>query len=261
MKPAAALFAVVWVLCASQAIAQERIDDRIPTRFVENGKPVTLEVVIFKPPGAGPFPALMFNHGSTGRGNDPSLFTRTWTSDAITRFFLEHGWLVAYPQRRGRGKSDGTYNEGFEPGRWGYSCLPQYALAGLEHAKQDLDAALEYLKARSDVDAKRMLIGGQSRGGILSVAYAGARPESFIGAVNFVGGWMSDRCADPEAINTATFRRAGGYPHPTLWLYGENAIRITRSSTAARTSAHLPARGARGRSRPMRCRTGRTGIW
>jgi dipeptidyl aminopeptidase/acylaminoacyl peptidase len=39
------------------------------------------------------------------------------------------------------------------------------------------------------VDPTRVVIGGQSRGGILSIAYAGQRPEQVKGVVNFVGGW------------------------------------------------------------------------
>jgi len=86
----------------------------------------------------------------------------------------------------------------------------------------DLDAAVDYLLVRPDVDSKHMLIGGQSRGGILSVAYAGTRPSRFMGVINFVGGWISDRCPTAEAINTTTFKRGAAYQHSMLWLYGEN---------------------------------------
>jgi hypothetical protein len=43
-------------------------------------KPVRLEVVIYKPPGDGPFPLLVVNHVSTGRGNNPALFTQTFSN-------------------------------------------------------------------------------------------------------------------------------------------------------------------------------------
>jgi len=196
--------------------------ERIPTPFMENGKPVTLEVVIYKPAGSGPFPALMFNHGSTGNGDNPALFTSTYTSAAMARFFTDKGWLVAFPQRRGRGKSDGLYDEGFEANRSGYSCEPQLSLPGLERALSDMDAAYSYLAARPDVDSKRLLIGGQSRGGIASSVYAGTRPTRFVGVVNFVGGWVGDRCPRPEAVNTVSFKRAATFAPPMLWLYGEN---------------------------------------
>lgn len=222
VKHSFVLVVALFLLASAKTGAQERLTERAPTAFVEDGKAVSLEVVIFKPTGAGPFPTIMFNHGSTGRGDNPSIFANTWTSEPIARFFNERGWLVAFPQRRGRGKSDGLYDEGFEPNRSQYSCSPSLSLTGLNRALQDLDAAVEYLKGRADVDSKNMLIGGQSRGGILSIAYAGTRPNTFNGAINFVGGWMSDRCYDPEAINTVTFKRGAGFQKPTIWLYGEN---------------------------------------
>ena len=196
--------------------------ERIPTPFIDNGKPVSLEVVIYKPTGKGPFPALMFNHGSTGNGDNPALFTSTYSSAAIARFFTDKGWLVAFPQRRGRGKSDGLYDEGFEVNRSGYSCDPQLSLPGLERALTDLDAAYSYLATRPDVDSKRMLIGGQSRGGIASSVYAGTRPTRFVGVINFVGGWVGDMCPSATAVNTVSFRRAAAFAPPMLWLYGEN---------------------------------------
>jgi dienelactone hydrolase len=196
--------------------------ERIPTPFTENGKAVSLEVVVFKPSGEGPFPVLMFNHRSTGRGDKPAFFTRTFTHHPIARFFTERGWLVAFPQRRGRGKSDGVYDEGFDADRSGYSCMPALSLQGMERALADLDAVVEYLKQRSDVDSKRIVIGGVSRGGILAIVHAGTRPQHYVGAINFVGGWMTDRCPNAEAINTISFARGAGFGRLTLWLYGEN---------------------------------------
>ena len=196
--------------------------DRMPTPFIENGKPVTLEVVIYKPAGNGSFPALMFSHGSTGNGDNPAAFISTYTSAAVARYFTEKGWLVAFPQRRGRGKSDGLYDEGFEANRSAYSCAPQLSLPGLERALSDMDAAYTYLAARPDVDSKRLLIGGQSRGGIASSVYAGTRPARFVGVVNFVGGWVGDICPAAASVNTVSFKRAAGFAAPMLWLYGEN---------------------------------------
>ena len=94
----------------------------IATPFVEAGNPVRLEVLVRKPEGPGPFPAVVFNHGSTGRGNDPSLFTRSWSSVQAADYFVERGWMVLFPQRRGRGASEGRYDEGFTADRSAYAC-------------------------------------------------------------------------------------------------------------------------------------------
>src|SRR5215813_12655696 len=77
----------------------------VATGLVEGGKPIRLEVVTFKPPGQGPFPLAVINHGSTGRGNNPALFTETWFNVGLADFLNQRGWMVAFPQRRGRGKS------------------------------------------------------------------------------------------------------------------------------------------------------------
>lgn len=237
------LIAACLFFAAAVCAAQERSTVRVPTPFVENGAPVTLEMVVYKPEGAGPFPAVMFNHGSTGIGNDPSLFKQTWAPERLANWFTQRGWLVAFPQRRGRGQSDGLYDEGFTAKRDHYSCEPALALAGFEHALADLEAAVAWLQRNPDVDARRMDIAGWSRGGILAIAYAGTRPGVFQGAINFVGGWMSDKCPGntADAINPVTFRRGAAFSQPTLWLYGEKdsfyAIAHSRKNFEAFTEA------------------------
>jgi dienelactone hydrolase len=211
------------IFAAASCWAQEHSTVRVPTPFVEGSAPVTLEMVIYRPEGAGPFPTVVFNHGSTGIGNNPALFKDTWAPERLARWFTQRGWLVAFPQRRGRGQSDGLYDEGFTPKREHYSCDPVLSLAGFDHALADLDAAVAWLQKNPDVDTKRMEIAGYSRGGILAIAYAGTRPGVFQGVINFVGGWMSDQCPDntADAINPVSFRRGAAFPRPTLWLYGE----------------------------------------
>jgi len=50
---------------------------------------------------------------------------------------------------------------------------------------------MDAILAMPFVDDERVVMGGQSRGGILSVAYAGRRPEQVKGVINFVGGWSA----------------------------------------------------------------------
>ena len=77
--------------------------ERIATPWREDGKSQSLALLVFRPEGDGPFPTLVVNHGSTGQGIQPDLFRISWTSSEIARFFLDRGWLVLFPQRRGRG--------------------------------------------------------------------------------------------------------------------------------------------------------------
>lgn len=194
----------------------------IDTALNESGKSVRLEVVLYKPPGPGPFPLFVVNHGSTGRGDRPELFRNTWWSASLAQFFVERGWMVAFPQRRGRGKSDGRYDEGFTPDRSQYACNRSQSLPGAQRALVDIAAAIDVLRKRPDVQPGPLLIGGQSRGGILSVAYAGTYPEQIKGVINFVGGWVGSGCSVAVDVNGTLFRKGGKYPGAMLWLYGHN---------------------------------------
>ena len=206
-------------VCVTFAV---RLDERAPTPFTQNGQPVSLEVVLFKPLDEGRYPTVVFHHGSTGSGSDPSLFGLTFTNKSVTRYFVERGWMVVFPQRRGRGQSDGLYDEGFKLDRSSYSCQENLALGGAARALDDLDVITDWVRNRADVDTTRMLVGGASRGGILAVAHVAQRPEVYLGAINVVGGWIAEGCGDYRSVNRTLFVDGAAFPGSSLWLYGEN---------------------------------------
>jgi len=199
-----------------------RLDERAATPFTEDNQAVSLEIVLFRPFEDGRYPTVVFHHGSTGNGSDPSLFGLTFTNKAIAKYFVDRGWMVAFPQRRGRGQSDGLYDEGFKLDRSSYSCQEDLALGGAARALEDLDVITDWVRGRADVDTTRMLVGGSSRGGILSVAHVAQRPEVYLGAINFVGGWIAEGCGDYRSINRTLFVDGAAFPGPSLWLYGAN---------------------------------------
>jgi pimeloyl-ACP methyl ester carboxylesterase len=216
----------------------------LDTTLREGGKPVKLEVVIEVPAGQGPFPLLVFNHGSTSTGTEPQRFTVTWWMPSIAHFFVEKGWMVAFPQRRGRGKSDGLYDEGFAPDRTqGYSGDPARSLAGADRALDDLGAAIAALRRRPDVAVGPVLIGGQSRGGVLSVAFAGMHQEQVMGVLNFAGGWAGGWRSTAGEINGTLFRRGGMFPRPTLWLYGRGDSYYSIEHSRSNFEAFMKAGG------------------
>jgi len=179
-----------------------------------------LEMVAAKPAGKGPFSTIVFNHGSTGRGQNRSLYSRTVAPAVVANYFVERGWMALFPQRRGRGKSGGVYGEGLAQDGSGYSCDVDIAIAGFERAVEDVDAVVNYLRNRSDVDQERLVLGGVSRGGILAIAYAGMRPNTFRGSINFNGGWLGRGCPSHEFVNPRLFERGAPAGIPTLWLHG-----------------------------------------
>lgn len=224
-----------------------RTVESLPTPWTHEGQPVALVVVVYQPPqGAGPWPTLVFNHGSTGNGDRPELFGHLNTSPDLARFFTRQGWQVVLAQRRGRGGSGGLYDEGFRPDRSRYSCDPQDSLPGFERALDDLHLVMQAVAARPDVDPARILLGGVSRGGVLSAAYAGLHPQAAVGVINFVGGWVGDRCAAAQQINPVLFRRAAAYPRPMLWLYASRDSFYGLSHSRANFEA-FQAAGGQGR--------------
>lgn len=220
-----------------------RTTERMATPWTEGGRALTLELVVYRPTTNGPYPTLIFHHGSTGNGDNPALFGLTYSSETLAKAFVDRGWMVLFPQRRGRGASDGVYDEGFEPDRSRYSCREALALAGLTHALEDAEVIYQQVRARTDVDASRLLVGGQSRGGILALAHAGLRPLAYRGTLNFVGGWLGEGCSDAVAVNRPTFAAAAVGPRTSLWLYGEHDPFYSAAHSRANYDAFVAAGG------------------
>jgi dienelactone hydrolase len=179
------------------------------------GRRLTLEATLYRPPGDGPHPVLLFNHGSTGGGAVAP--TVTLRPSRLAPFFVARGFAVLAPMRRGRGASEGEHAE------WEGSCDAAVLGSGLARAIEDVEATMAFLRAAPWAEPGRVLIGGQSRGGLLSVAYAAERPGRALAVINFAGGWTTSNCDwSGRSFNEPTFASAGGRARvPMLWLYAE----------------------------------------
>ncbi|MEJ6399199.1 hypothetical protein V8J84_14835 [Yoonia sp. 208BN28-4] len=196
--------------------------ERLETDLVEDDAPVELAAVIYTTRGEGPFPLAVIHHGSTGTGRQSVWFRHVWTNDWLADVLNENGYIAAFPQRRGRGGSDGLYDEGFSADRSdGYSSDAAIAIAGADRALEDANAALAALRNRSNVQPGPALLAGVSRGGVVAIMQAGQRQNDIIGVINFVGGWVSEGCCDTP-INPPLFRRIGSFDGPILSIYGED---------------------------------------
>src|SRR5436190_4489892 len=60
---------------------------------------ITLQGLLYKPSGPGPFPAVLYNHGSA-----PGMLSNE-AFDAIGPKFAARGWVFFAPYRRGQGLS------------------------------------------------------------------------------------------------------------------------------------------------------------
>lgn len=215
----AGLLAAAPVAAQEQGLASVAID----------GTTVKLSTVTYKPMGDGPFPTLIFHHGS-------GLFERPYDPKAVAQWFVARGWAVIAPSRRGRGGSQGVDEEGT-------TCSESAALEGADRALRDIEAVTPALIAQTFVDRSRIAVGGQSRGGILSVAWSGQHPE-VRAVVNFVGGWIDGRiCRHASAINQSLLERGVAWGQPSLWLYGDNDLFYPLEHTRANFAAFQAAGG------------------
>jgi dienelactone hydrolase len=210
---------------------------RIPLKyrgFFGGSKELQLEATLYRPNQTGRFPIVVFNHGSTGPGVIP--VDQTLKFPIVARYFVQKGFAFLAPMRRGRGKSEGTYQEGGE----GYRCGNE--ARGINSAVEDLDGVFIFLREQSWADASKVLIGGESRGGILSVVYAGRRPDMVKGVINFVGGWMYDRCF-PDSNGQFFAEAAQKAAVPMIWLYAENDSYYSATAIKSYRSAFEKAGG------------------
>ncbi|HEY7543193.1 MAG TPA: prolyl oligopeptidase family serine peptidase [Methylomirabilota bacterium] len=133
------------------------------TRVTFKSDNLTLVGFLFKPDGPGPFPALVWNHGSEKNpGTSPQF-------DAVAAIFVPAGYVVFAPMRRGHGYSEGPYIMD-QLRRARQPALAVRLLEG-EHLDDQL-AGLAYVKSLPYVDPRRLVAAGCSFGGIQTLLAA-----------------------------------------------------------------------------------------
>jgi dienelactone hydrolase len=135
---------------------------------------------LWKPDGNGPFPAMVWNHGSEKfPGSQPVL----------ARFYTAHSYVFFIPHRRGQGRSPGEYIQDLVE----QASPSQRAerMVQLQQAEvEDVVAAVNYLRARPFVDGTRVAMSGCSYGGIQTLL-AGERDLALRALVPFAPAAMS----------------------------------------------------------------------
>ncbi len=133
-----------------------------PVTFRSDG--LALLGYLFKPEGAGPFPAVLWNHGSERAPG------RMQQIDTMAAIFMRAGYVVFAPVRRGHEGSEGPYiideinrtreSRGLEEAN-------RLTVRKLETEQLDDQlAGLAYLRRLPFVDGSRIVVAGCSYGGI-----------------------------------------------------------------------------------------------
>ncbi len=125
----------------------------------EPGHSVSLSGTLTLPDSTGTFPAILLIAGSGPNDRDETLFGHKpffVLSDHLTR----NGFAVLRYDKRGVGKSTGDFDK-----------------ATLDDFADDAAVAVNYLKQRKEVDAKKIGLIGHSEGGIVAPMVASEEPD------------------------------------------------------------------------------------
>ena len=193
---------------------------------------------LYLPSGQGPFPAVLWNHGS-----------EKWPGwqPALAAFYRSNGFAFFIPHRRGQGQSRqaGEYIMDRQPSRLRVivsgTAAGQEVIALHEEAARDVEAALAWLKARPDIDAHRIVMSGVSFGGIqtLLAAEKGLGVRAFAA---FAPGAMSWRWV--TGLDSRLERAAEHAQAPVLVVQAQNDFDLGPS----RVLGPILERAGKGRS-------------
>lgn len=185
---------------------------------------LTLHGFIYKPKGDGPFPALLWNHGSERRPG--------WLPD-LAPMVVSKGYILFIPHRRGQGRSPGEYimDELARAGEGGGKAARDRKLVELmELQLEDQIAALTYLRGLPDVDTKRITVAGCSFGGIQTVLMA-ERGLGLRAAIDFAG--AAQTWSDGPELRRRMKEAVRHAQMPIFFVQAENDYDVTPSRELA----------------------------
>jgi carboxymethylenebutenolidase len=215
---------------------------RPDTVVVQSGE-LNLHALLWRPEGRGPFPAVLFNHGSGhATGTDMSGRRDQRHPELLGPVFIKHGYILLYLFRRGDGLSAG---QGIPAGdrmdsasaASGQVARNQIQLRLLETDEMsDVLAGLTFLRARADVQPARLAVVGVSFGGSLTLLVA-ERDSTLRAAVAFaVAGYSWERSPPLRARLLAAVART---VVPTFFIHAANDYSVASGKALGAEMARL----------------------
>ena len=173
-----------------------------------------LKGFVWKPSGEGPFPALLWNHGSE---KSPGSI------DHVAPYFVNKGYVFFVPHRRGQGRSPGPYImdelNALSSDNRGRMLVELHEI----HLEDQL-AGLEYLKSLTFVDRNRIAVMGFSFGGIQTML-AVERGPGYRVAVNCSG--AAESWKGSSSLRSRLITAASNAKMPVIFLQAENDHDLT----------------------------------
>jgi carboxymethylenebutenolidase len=188
---------------------------------------LTLHGSLYKPEGTGPFPAVIYNHGSA-----PGMLSRE-AFEALGPVFASRGWVFFGPYRRGQGLSAaaGPYigdqiAAAEKKGGIRAGAATMVRLLETDHLNDQM-AALAWLRKQRFVRPDRVAVAGNSFGGVEAVL--GAEKSSYCAAIDSAGGAQSWAVA-PE-LHVRMTRAVRHSRAPVFFFQAENDYDLSPSRT------------------------------
>ena len=208
-----------------------RLNEQIVQVPAGKGGRVRLQTTMFRPDGPGPFPLVIINHGKDAGA--PSQQARDRFIYMATAF-VKRGYAVMVPMRRGFAGSSGRYVE--------YGC--NMTANGLGQAS-DVRDTLDFARGLPYIDSDRIVIAGQSYGGLATIALGTQNTPGVRGLINFAGGLRdnANRCDWRSELVRAMGTYGGASKLPSLWMYGENDSLFNPELVARMHDAYVRAGG------------------
>ena len=184
----------------------------------------TLAATIVRPNGPGPYGAIVLNHGLPLTAGERRLESPEQLRDAAA-LLAQRGYAVIMPVRRGFGATGGWFAEDA-----GSCSAPDYR-RGEAAAAEDIMAAYRFARRLPYVDRSRMILAGQSAGGVASL-YTAAEyaPEGLVAVLAFAAGRGGDPVAHPgvpcavEPLAKVFADLGARVKAPVLFHYAENDL-------------------------------------
>ena len=214
------MLALSTILFGASVQAEAPLDiawERQMLPVVIEGKSYRLEALVGHIKDGARHPLLLLNHG-TPRSRDEYAGVHASQYQQQMLDFVRRGWTVATIVRRGFGRSEG---QAPPPVKCDHR---DYAGRAREEA-EDIAAALHALEAFPSVDSSRMVVLGQSAGGLATVALSANPPPGVVAIVNFAGGHGStgpDQVCEPDRLVDAYGQFGKTARLPELWIYTQN---------------------------------------
>lgn len=182
---------------------------------------VLMRTTVLRPPGEGPFPLVVMNHGTTQNAVQRQYFP-ILEFEAAALWFAKQGFVVAAPQRPGHGETGGVFLE--DQANCEASDFRRVGLA----AAANIQSAIDYMLTQPFVRKEGVVVVGQSGGGWSSLALASQNPPMVRAVVEFEGGrgghfgGKPDQNCKPDNLVAAAHEFGSTARVPTLWIYTQN---------------------------------------